>query len=112
MQLVYDAVEELAAEATTPGSVKIPAPTKPEELSAHYDLTISHPEVDAVTYAEFERWLALEAKALGLSCALIHDGSASARSIWPIVGRRADHRLFISTYHALSGTVPTISTLV
>jgi hypothetical protein len=54
---------------------KLPKPTRPEELAAHYDLTISHPEVDAVPYVEFESWLAAEADRLGLTCAVIHDGT-------------------------------------
>jgi hypothetical protein len=53
----------------------MPAPARPEELSAHYDLTISHPDTEAVTYAAFQSWLATEATALGLSCALIHGGT-------------------------------------
>ena len=75
MRLVYEDAEDLAAEESLAGLGKMPAPSRPEELAAHYDLTISHPEADSVTYAAFERWLATEAKALGLSCALIHDGA-------------------------------------
>jgi hypothetical protein len=43
------------------------------ELASHYDLTISHPAVDQVTFATFDRMLANAADARGLSCALIHD---------------------------------------
>jgi len=74
MQLVCDEAEELAAEERAPGPAKMPAPTRPEELAAHYDLTMSHPEVGAVCFAAFDRWLAREAAGLGLSCALVHDG--------------------------------------
>jgi len=44
------------------------------DLAAHYDLTISHPGVEQVTCAAFERRLAAAATARGLSCAVIHDG--------------------------------------
>ncbi len=49
-------------------------PARPDDLAAHYDLTISHPHVEMVQYGVFERWLADAAAAYGLSCALIHDG--------------------------------------
>jgi len=52
----------------------IPIPARPEELTDHYDLTISHPAVEQPQLAAFERWLAAAAAARGLSCALIHDG--------------------------------------
>jgi hypothetical protein len=49
-------------------------PARPDELAAHYDLTISHAAVDVPHYGAFERWLAEAASAYGLSCALIHEG--------------------------------------
>lgn len=44
------------------------------DLAAHYDLTISHPAVDQVAFAAFDRCLARAAAGWGLSAALIHDG--------------------------------------
>ncbi len=70
MRLVCAETEESASLA-----LKMPTPVRPEELAAHYDLTMSHPELEAVSYTAFECWLAQEASALGLSCALIHDGT-------------------------------------
>ena len=49
-------------------------PASATEIAAHYDLTISHPAIEQVTCASFDRWLARAAAARGLSCALIHDG--------------------------------------
>jgi hypothetical protein len=50
------------------------APTDAGQLAAHYDLTISHPQIDQAEFAVFGRWLAQAAAEYGLSCALIHDG--------------------------------------
>jgi hypothetical protein len=49
-------------------------PARAEDLADHYDLTISHPAVDQIIFACFDRWLARSAAARGLACALIHDG--------------------------------------
>jgi hypothetical protein len=54
------------------GMLEVPA--GPDDLAAHYDLTISHPPIDMPQYSVFERWLADAATACGLSCALIHGG--------------------------------------
>jgi hypothetical protein len=43
-------------------------------LANHYDLTISHPAIDQVTFVGFDRFLAQAAYARGLTCALLHDG--------------------------------------
>ncbi len=51
----------------------LPAPAGPSDLSDHYDLTMSHPAVDAPQFAAFDRWLSRAAHDLDLSCALIHD---------------------------------------
>jgi hypothetical protein len=51
-------------------------PTRPEELQAHYDLTLSHPR-HAVQFLAFDRWLARAAGMRGLSCALLHEGVVS-----------------------------------
>jgi hypothetical protein len=53
----------------------LPAPSRPEDFAARYDLTISHPEMHSPQFAAFDRWLAHEAHDHGLSCALIHDGN-------------------------------------
>jgi hypothetical protein len=76
MQIVYAEQADRAVEESSSRDVKIPAPARPEDLAAHYDLTISHPLAEAVTYAAFESWLTQEAEELGLSCALFHDGTA------------------------------------
>jgi hypothetical protein len=67
--------EDLApapAEAGFAGALLIPA--GPTDLAPHYDLTISHPAMDAAPFAAFDRWLARAAVRRGLSCALLHDG--------------------------------------
>jgi hypothetical protein len=46
----------------------------PDELAAHYDLTVGHPSVERAQSGVFERWLADAAATYGLSCALVHDG--------------------------------------
>jgi hypothetical protein len=60
------------------GSEALPSalnvPRSPAELAAHYDLTISHPAVTMPSYSAFENWLAHAAAALGMTCALLHDG--------------------------------------
>jgi hypothetical protein len=56
------------------GAPRLPVPSGPAELAAHYDLTISHPEVDEAGFAAFDCWLARLAAEAGLSCALIHKG--------------------------------------
>jgi hypothetical protein len=60
-----------SGQAAQPGMI---VPIRTEDLADHYDLTISHPAVDEITFASFDRWLARAAAARGLSCALIHDG--------------------------------------
>jgi hypothetical protein len=61
--------------AGTDGTGQPPlVPAKPEDLAAHYDVTLSHPEVHAPSHAAFERWLAQAAARRGLSCAVIHAG--------------------------------------
>ena len=60
-------------ERVEPSRVALPAPATPAELAGHYDLTISHPEVEATAFKAFDGWLAQEAAELGLSCALLHD---------------------------------------
>ncbi len=45
------------------------------ELMAHYDLTISHPEIRQVEFGSFDQYLAQAAEDRGLSCALIHRGT-------------------------------------
>jgi hypothetical protein len=47
-------------------------PAGPADLLAHYDLTISHPNVDEVMFTTFDRWLGEAAAERGLSCGLIH----------------------------------------
>ncbi len=74
MQLVFEDTDDPVVEQGNPEPARMPVPQRPEELVGHYDLTISHPEIEAVTYAAFERWLARAATRLGLSCALIHEG--------------------------------------
>src|SRR5438477_331564 len=59
---------------TEDGGLPMPAPAGPSDLSDHYDLTISHPAVDAPQFAAFDRWLSRAAHDLHLSAALIHDG--------------------------------------
>ena len=50
------------------------APRNASELEAHYDLTISHPQIQQAEFGMFGRWLAQAAADHDLSCALIHDG--------------------------------------
>jgi hypothetical protein len=66
--------EEPPPEAYAGGTGVLVVPRAPEDLAAHYDLTLSHPDVDMAPFAAFERWLAEAAAARGLSCALLHDG--------------------------------------
>ncbi len=99
MRLVYDDSVDQETEETAASGVLMPAPARPEDLAAHYDLTISHPEIAAVSYTEFEHWLAQEAQALGLSCALIHDGT-----VREVIRRLSTGELSIGyhlDYHAL-----------
>jgi hypothetical protein len=49
-------------------------PQIPNDLAAHYDLTISHPAADSIAFNSFDRWLAQAAAARGLNCALLRDG--------------------------------------
>jgi hypothetical protein len=49
-------------------------PRAAAELAAHYDLTISHPDIDQPQFVVFEGWLAQAAAERGLTCALIHAG--------------------------------------
>ncbi len=55
----------------------IEVPERPEDLAAHYDLTISHPRADFDRFAAFDRWLAQAATDQGLTCALIHEDMLS-----------------------------------
>ena len=89
---------ELGSESTDPG-LPLPAPAGPLDLADHYDLTISHPAVDAPQFLAFDRWLSRAAHNLGLSCALIHDAVAPEA-----VRRLGEGRLTIGyhlDYHAL-----------
>jgi len=68
-----------AGQAARPGgnlrpAASLPAPAWPEDLADHYDLTISHPAIDQVTFSLFDRMLAQAADTRSLSCALLHDG--------------------------------------
>jgi hypothetical protein len=60
------------------------------ELPAHCDLTISHPEIDLVSFAHFDRFLAHAAAERDLSCLLIHQGIVSE-----VIGRLASGRMRI-----------------
>ena len=62
-----------AASDQPDAGLPLPAPVGPNDLSDHYDLTISHPSPNAPQFAAFDRWLSCAAHDLGLSCALIHD---------------------------------------
>jgi len=73
MEMVCEIAKD--RQAATVEATRVPIPLRPEELAAHYDLTMSQPDTGAVTYAAFNRWLAREAAALGLSFALLHDGT-------------------------------------
>jgi hypothetical protein len=48
-------------------------PERPESLAAHYDLAISHPNIQMDRFAAFDHFLAHAAAEYDLSCALIHD---------------------------------------
>jgi hypothetical protein len=63
-----------AAVATEGTGAAMQVPARPEDLAAHYDLTISHPGVRMDLFAAFDRYLAEAASDYDLSCALIHDG--------------------------------------
>jgi hypothetical protein len=65
----------------------LPAPTNPAELAAHYDLTISHPQIDEATFRSFDGWLAQAAAERRLSCLLIHDGNAAEVTQRLLAGR-------------------------
>jgi hypothetical protein len=56
------------------GLAQMHVPASPEELCAHYDLTLSRPQSEAARFSAFEQWLAGAAFEHGLSCGLIHDG--------------------------------------
>jgi len=53
---------------------RLPVPQS-ADLMAHYDLTISHPEINQVEFSSFGQYLAQAAQERGLSCALIHRGT-------------------------------------
>jgi hypothetical protein len=66
---------ELSAFAQLRGDIRGPtAPRGPNDLPAHCDLTISHPEIDMISFAHFDRFLAHAARERDLSCVLIHQG--------------------------------------
>ena len=90
-----DEVEEVkVAVGAKPGcSAPLLVPARPEDLAPHYDLTISHPALDAPQFAAFDRWLVRRRPDFGLSCALIHDGVVAEA-----VRRLGDGRLTIG-YH-------------
>jgi hypothetical protein len=69
---IYDGLVEVPAETDVSAGMHVP--TRPEELAAHYDLTISHPTVRMETFAAFDRYLAEAAAEYDLTCGLIHDG--------------------------------------
>jgi hypothetical protein len=69
----------LAWETWRPDPSPTPAPPLlvprgPDDLAAHYDLTVSLPAAGLESFAAFERWLAQAASRRGLTCALLHDG--------------------------------------
>jgi hypothetical protein len=84
-------------QTSIPGSTKpdlcLTAPTRPEDLACHYDLTLSHPDVRSPQFDAFDRWLARSAAEFGLSCALVHDGIAKQ-----VIGRLAAGQLTVG-YH-------------
>jgi hypothetical protein len=53
-------------------AVGLETPQRPDDLAAHYDLTVGHPRDDR--FAHFDASLAEAAAERGLSCALVHDG--------------------------------------
>ncbi len=64
----------LSTDLESRSDCRLPVPRQPAELMAHYDLTISHPDIDQITFNHFDRYLAQAAQDRGLSCALIHQG--------------------------------------
>src|SRR5260370_17915827 len=52
---------------------KLSAPARAGDLAAHYDLTVSHPKIDEISFRFFDQWLAQAAAERGLSCLLFHD---------------------------------------
>jgi hypothetical protein len=66
--------EEPQTQPSTDSTCSLPIPQSPQDLAAHYDLTISHPSPQQSPFGAFDRWLAQAAAARGLSCALLHDG--------------------------------------
>jgi hypothetical protein len=71
----------------TPG---LAVPQSAADLAPRYDLTLSHPDPGADSFAAFQRWLGQAAAEHGLTAALLHD-SVVAEAI----ARLADSRLAI-----------------
>jgi hypothetical protein len=65
----------LRTDSDTRPEDRLPVPRQPADLMAHYDLTISHPEIDQIEFSYFDRYLARAARERGLSCALVHRGT-------------------------------------
>jgi hypothetical protein len=74
---VIDGPSRFAVDDTTAPDVLLTAPTRPEDLASHYDLTLSHPDVHSPQFDAFDRWLAQSAAEYGLSCALIHNANVA-----------------------------------
>jgi hypothetical protein len=74
---VIDGPSRFAVDDPTAPDVSLTAPTRPEDLASHYDLTLSHPDVHSPQFDAFDRWLARSAAEYGLSCALVHDGNVA-----------------------------------
>jgi hypothetical protein len=83
------------------GAAPMEVPNCPEELAAHYDLTLSRPRSEADRFAAFERWLAAAAAEQGLSCALLHDGvvSEAARRLAQGTLRIGFHLDYFALWH-------------
>ncbi len=71
MQGVQDWSADCRRAGKAPGLL---VPTGPDDLASHYDLTLSHPQVEMASFAAFDRWLGEAAATHGLTTALLHDG--------------------------------------
>jgi hypothetical protein len=74
-------------------SESLPSPTNALDLAAHYDLALSHPKVDEISFRAFDRLLARACADRGLACLLVHDGN-----VHEVIQRVATGRVTIG-YH-------------
>ena len=86
-------------------------PRSPEDLRAHYDLTISRPTSDMISFRAFDRWLAAVAATRGLTCCLLHDGVVKEAIERLQTGRLYSgfHLDYFALWHVPSSARPRVS---